>query len=263
MDFWIIILVALLCSAVGFFMYIYFFSVGYGLAIAGIGVTFLIGFNGRLQLPEIIICCLFVIYGLRLGLYLLIRDSKNKAYRKLTTPERERGHRLKIGYKLLIWVSCALLYYLETCPVYFRLNNGAPVDAMLWVGIVIMVIGMILEIIADIQKNSAKKKHPGRFVDAGLYRLVRCPNYLGEVLIWLGVLLSGITALEGAGQVIAAVLGFALIVYVMLSGARRLELRQDKNYGNDPEYQKYVKSVPILFPFIPLYSVKKYKIFSA
>ena len=33
-------------------------------------------------------------------------------------------------------------------------------------------------------------------------------------------------------------------------GARRLELRQDKNYGSDPEYRKYVK---------PLYSVKKYK----
>ena len=39
----------------------------------------------------------------------------------------------------------------------------------------------------------------------------------------------------------------------------RLEVRQNKNYGNDPEYQKYVKTVPILLPFIPLYSVEKYK----
>ena len=263
MEFWVIILVSLLCSSVGFIMYIYFFSVGYGLAIAGIGVALLIGFNVRLQLPEIIICCLFVIYGLRLGGYLLIRDSRNKAYQKILDPERERGRRIKIGYKILIWVACAMLYYLETCPVYFRLNNGAPVDAMLWVGIVIMVIGMILEIAADIQKNAAKKKNPGRFVDTGLYRLVRCPNYLGEVLIWLGVFLSGITALEGAGQVIAAVLGLVLIIYVMISGARRLEIRQDKNYGDNAEYQKYVKTVPILFPFVPLYSVKKYKMFSA
>ena len=29
--------------------------------------------------------------------------------------------------------------------------------------------------------------------------------------------------------------------------------------GKDPEYQKYVKSVPIMVPFIPLYSVEKYK----
>ena len=37
----------------------------------------------------------------------------------------------------------------------------------------------------------------------------------------------------------------------MFSGARRLEIRQNKNYGKDPEYQKYVKTVPILIPFIP------------
>jgi len=45
----------------------------------------------------------------------------------------------------------------------------------------------------------------------------------------------------------------------MFSGARRLEVRQNKNYGADPEYQVYVRSVPILLPFIPLYSVEKYK----
>ena len=45
----------------------------------------------------------------------------------------------------------------------------------------------------------------------------------------------------------------------MFSGARRLEIRQNKNYGSDPEYRKYVKTVPILVPFIPLYSVEKYK----
>ena len=29
--------------------------------------------------------------------------------------------------------------------------------------------------------------------------------------------------------------------------------------GNDPEYQAYVKKVPILLPLIPLYSVEKHK----
>ena len=73
------------------------------------------------------------------------------------------------------------------------------------------------------------------------------------------MLLTGTTALRGPLQWILALLGFILIVWVMFSGARRLELRQDKNYGADPEYQKYVRSVPILIPFIPLYSVAKYK----
>jgi len=44
----------------------------------------------------------------------------------------------------------------------------------------------------------------------------------------------------------------------MFGGARRLEIRQNKNYGADPEYQAYVQSTPIILPFVPLYSVEKY-----
>ena len=87
---------------------------------------------------------------------------------------------------------------------------------------------------------------------------MRCPNYLGELVIWTGVFISGFTALISAGQWIVSILGYLGIVYIMFSGARRLELRQDRTYGADPEYQAYVKSTPILLPFVPLYSVKKH-----
>ena len=123
----------------------------------------------------------------------------------------------------------------------------------------IAAIGVALEVTADLQKSTAKRRNSRRFVDTGLYSFVRCPNYLGELLIWVGMLLTGATALKGAWQWVLALLGFVLITWVMFSGARRLELRQDKNYGADPEYQKYVRTVPILIPFVPLYSVKKYK----
>lgn len=83
------------------------------------------------------------------------------------------------------------------------------------------------------------------------------------MLLWTGVLVSGIPYLQGALQWIIAVLGFLGITYVMFSGARRLELRQDRNYGEDQVYQKYVRTVPIMLPLIPLYSVKNWKAFVA
>jgi steroid 5-alpha reductase family enzyme len=122
-----------------------------------------------------------------------------------------------------------------------------------------MAIGLILETAADLQKNAAKRKNPRRFVDTGLYRLVRCPNYLGEMIFWTGVFLSGIGAFSGVWQWILASLGYAGIIFVMFSGARRLELRQNKTYGSDPAFRKYSTTVPIMIPFIPLYSVEKYK----
>jgi steroid 5-alpha reductase family enzyme len=108
-------------------------------------------------------------------------------------------------------------------------------------------------------ENMAKKKNPKRFVDTGLYRMVRCPNYFGEMLFWTGVFFGGIPALHGAPQWIAALAGYIGIIYVMFGGARRLEIRQNRTYGDDPVYQKYVKTTPIMIPFIPLYSVEKYK----
>ena len=91
-----------------------------------------------------------------------------------------------------------------------------------------------------------------------LWRIICCPNYLGEMIFWTGALIAGIGAVTGWQWIVVAV-GYGGIIFVMFSGARRLEIRQDKNYGSDPEYQKYVTTVSILLPFIPLYSVKKYQ----
>ena len=72
------------------------------------------------------------------------------------------------------------------------------------------------------------------------------------------MLLTGTTAIKGILQWVIALLGYALIVWVMFSGARRLEIRQDESYGEDPEYQEYIKKTPIILPLLPLYSVKKH-----
>ena len=96
-------------------------------------------------------------------------------------------------------------------------------------------------------------------MDTGVYRLVRCPNYLGELVIWTGAFIVCFGACCSAWQWIIAAIGYIGIVYVMFSGARRLEIRQNGAYGKDPEYQAYIKKTPILLPFVPIYSVEKYK----
>ncbi len=259
MNFLILFLVALVISAIGFKKFVWFISLGYGFSIAGIGVALLILFRGNLSPVTVILSLLLVVYGCRLGGYLLVRERKSASYQNTMKNDIKDGSGMNFFLKVLVWASCALLYVCETSPVLFRLQNNAPTDAVSIVGTVIMALGIVLESASDLTKNAYKKEHPKRFCDVGLFKLVRCPNYLGEVLIWTGVFVSGTTALHGVLQWLAAIGGWVCIVYIMFGGARRLELRQNKNYGSDPEYQAYVKKTPILLPFVPLYSVAKYK----
>ena len=257
-NFWLLFAAAMIISSIGFKNYVWFISLGYGFSIAGEGLLMLILYGQSLSIGTIVCCTLFMIYGCRLGGYLAIREFGSSAYKKNMKGEIKDGKTVPFGVKIAIWVTCAALYVTQVSGVFYRLHNASGSNILTYIGAVIMVLGVVLESAADIQKNNAKKINPRRFVDTGLYRIVRCPNYLGEMIFWTGVLISGIGAVSGWQWVVVAI-GYIGIIFVMFSGARRLEIRQNKNYGNDPEYQKYVKTVPILLPFIPLYSVEKHK----
>jgi len=258
-NFWLLFAICMVVSSIGFKNYVWFISLGYGFSIAAEGLAMLLLYGQDLTPGTILCCVLFMIYGCRLGGYLAYREFKSSSYKKNMTGEIKDGKTVPFGVKIAIWVTCAVLYVTQFAAVYYRLHNGAGTNVWTYVGAAVMVFGIVLESAADIQKNNAKKINPRRFVDTGLYRIVRCPNYLGEMIFWTGVLISGIGAISGVGQWIVVLVGYIGIIFVMFSGARRLEIRQNKNYGKDPEYQQYVKTVPILVPFIPLYSVEKYK----
>lgn len=257
-NFLLLFVVSLVVSSIGFIKYVWFISIGYGFAIAAEGLAMLVLYRASLTPGTILCCLLFLVYGCRLGGYLAYREFST-SYNKNMKGEVKEGSAVPMGVKIAIWVTCCVLYATQVSPVFYRLHNGAGSGISTYVGAAVMAFGIIFETTADLQKNAAKKINPRRFVDTGLYRIVRCPNYLGEMLFWTGVLISGFGAVRGVGQWCIVLLGYAGIIFVMFSGARRLEIRQNKNYGKDPQYQAYVKTVPILVPFIPLYSVEKYK----
>ena len=259
--FWILAAVSAVLCAIGFYRFVWFMSVGYGLAIAGCGAAMLIALlvSGSISIPLLLICVLFVIYGCRLGLFLLIRETKNAAYRK--TLDAQTSKPVPMFVKVVMWIMMALLYPMQVSPVMYRLVNGSVTlggDVLTWVGAVIMAVGVAMEALADKQKSAAKKENPRMVATQGLFKYCRCPNYFGEILVWTGCFISGLNILAG-WQWAVAVFGYVCIVYIMFSGAKRLETRQNKNYGDKKEYWDYANKTPILIPFVPLYHLVKSK----
>ncbi len=258
-PFVILLITALVVSSIGFKKYVWFISIGYGFSVCAIGIVLLALFHGQMDPGITVQCVLFILYGLRLGGYLTSRELKSGSYNKKMKTEIKDGKGMSVIAKCGIWISAALLYVCETSPVLFRIENGKATSAAVLIGIVVSAVGLVIETTSDVQKSLAKKLRPGRFVDTGLYRIVRCPNYFGEMLFWTGVFISGIGSNQGVWQWVSVLAGYLGIIYVMFGGARRLEIRQNRTYGSDPDYQAYVKKTPIMIPLIPLYSVEKYK----
>ena len=259
---WILLAISFVISAVGWIYFVYFFSIGYGLSISALAVATAIIFHNNLTIPSAILLGVLFVYGIRLAMYLLIRERKSASYKKILY-QPEISKRKPFFVMLMIWISCALLYVGQISPATFYLANranGAEVNEWwMWGGAVIATIGVLIEMIADAQKSAAKKRNPNRFVSHGLYRIVRYPNYFGEVLMWTGSFIVCFGACCTLWQWVVASLGYIGIVYGMFSGARRLELRQTEVYGKDPEFQAYIKRTPIILPLVPIYSVAKHK----
>lgn len=258
---------ALIISSVGFKKVVWFISIGYGYSVSALSI--LIAANsatGGITLADhplfYLHSLILFLYGLRLGTFLIIRETQNSFKSEAKATDEMNGN-VPVPAKIGIWVTVSALYVSMTSPLTYHASALAasaftnPVLPLTLAGLLISLAGIFIESIADWQKSAYKKVQPDRFADKGLYRIVRFPNYFGEMLIWFGSWLASIPFLSHWSHWIISLIGLIVIELIMVGSAKRLELKQESRYGKDSEFISYSRNVPILFPLVPLYSLKK------
>jgi len=255
---------SLAVSAAGFVRIVYFVSIGYAFSIAAMAVAAPILMREGLTMLPCMHSVLLLLYGLRLGSYLIARERR-PAYKNELAEIQQRNAGVGLVKRVLIWVGVSVLYVMMYAPALFHivLPSAYRQTAIVaeWVGLAVMAAGLALEAAADLQKSGFKRQNPKRFCDTGLYRFVRCPNYLGEIVFWTGNLAAAALLLHGWAQWLMALTGWVCIVLIMIGSTKRLEKKQEQRYGVMQEYREYIKKVPVLFPFIPIYSLKNVRVY--
>lgn len=130
--------------------------------------------------------------------------------------------------------------------------SGRGVDVWLIIGSLVWLVGMSVEAVADQQKRAFRSGagRNGGFISTGLWAISRHPNYLGEIILWLGLAIAAVPSLHGWRWVVLISPIFVTLLLTKLSGVPLLERRAEKRWGQDPEYRAYVDRTPILLPWV-------------
>ena len=132
--------------------------------------------------------------------------------------------------------------------------KSEPIGALALFGTLIWLTGFLLEAIADHQKSAFKKDPENRdsFIQSGLWSISRHPNYLGEIILWVGVSIVAIPVLQGWQWAMLSSPFFVALLLIRVSGIPLLEKKADEKWGGQSDYESYKKNVAVLVPKIRL-----------
>lgn len=200
--------------------------------------------NPNMDLRDLIICAMIVIWALRLGTFLFWRvkkDGQDKRFRIMKT---------KVTWFLMTWTLGGLwvLMTMAAGLAAITSDTSAPLSTLAYIGIALWVFGMTVEVMADTQKTRFRKlpENQGRFISTGIWAWSRHPNYFGEITLWAGVALVALPVLSGwqLATMISPV--FVYLLLTRVSGITMLEAMAEKRWGTESEYIAYRDATPPL-----------------
>ena len=200
----------------------------------------------NLNIGNVILSIIIIVWALRLGSFLFIRIKKageDIRFREI----KKSPTRFFMTWTLQgMWVSLC-----SACALA-GIAKGIIINSYFYIGLTVFFIGFIIEIIADNQKTKFRSnpENKDKFIDSGLWKFSRHPNYMGEILLWSGISIISLSSLEGMelATLISPLFTYLLLVYV--SGIRILEHNGDKKWGHLDSYKSYKKNTPRLIGFL-------------
>ena len=200
--------------------------------------------SGHTDSRSLLLAAIIILWALRLGSFLFLRimaDGSDSRFDKI----KPRPMSFLATWSLQgLWVSVT-----AGCALAAITSDTVPLTLVDLFGIVLWVLGFALEVVADRQKRQFRQRHGSdQFITTGLWSHSRHPNYLGEIMLWLGVAFLAAPALQGWQWVTAISPFFVYLLLTRVSGIPLLERKSDQKWGDDPQYLAYKAKVPVLVP---------------
>lgn len=159
-----------------------------------------------------------------------------------------------VGALLAIHVFPTLLVYLGCLPLWYALatDGAAAWTALDTAGLVVGVVAVYLETRADLEMDRFLARDGDRrnVCRTGLWAVSRHPNYAGEMLFWVSVLLFGLGA-AGTRALWTSIGLVAMVALFAFGSIPMMETRQRERRG--AAFAQYAAEVPCVIPRNPLH----------
>jgi len=163
---------------------------------------------------------------------------------------------------LIYWMFQAFWVFAITLPIIFVNSSNSSSNhfsAGDYVAIIGFSLGVILEVIADIQKAFwVKKGRQGFFCQTGLWKYSRHPNYFGEILQWWCAWGFSFGSGNGIGDaqwwvgIISPLFTMQILLNTAGTGVSNANGKNLKRYYDNcaDDYSEYRNSTSILIPMV-------------
>ena len=200
------------------------------------------------DLGSLIIGVAIIMWAVRLGSFLFMRIHKDK--------KDGRFDSIKTSFSqfFMTWTLQGMWVFICSSAALVAIANpmGVVINSIFILGVALFILGFVVEVIADNQKTAFRSipENKDAFINEGLWAKSRHPNYFGEITLWTGITVMGISTFEGMNYlaIFSPIFSYILLVYV--SGVRMLEYRGHKKWGHLDDYNNYKKNTPKLIPKI-------------
>jgi steroid 5-alpha reductase family enzyme len=146
-----------------------------------------------------------------------------------------------------------LMVFMGLLPVYFTaVSKNASIECenhcfnevVLALGCLISITATLIELVADEQMRTFKKKaQPREYINTGLWKYSRHPNYFGEIAFWFGL---WVMQMAIAPEYWYTAIGFIAMLLMFLFAS--IPMIEDKNRKSKPGYDAYIANVSVLIP---------------
>lgn len=212
--------------------------------------AFYLFMSDEINARKILISSLVSIWGLRLAIYLAIRnigkgeDFRYQEFRKNYGPKRYWW--FSFFQTFLLQGVLIMIISLPLLGIHSSTNSGE-LNILDYLGITVWLIGFAFEAGGDFQLARFKRDaaNKGKVLNTGFWKYTRHPNYFGDSAVWWAYAIFSIAA-GSYWQIIGSVIMTLLIIKI--SGVALLEKTLN---DTKPQYREYIEKTNSFFPWFP------------